>query len=777
MTFPSRLLLVLALLVVVPAVHADPPTASFIFPAGGRRGTPVNVRVGGLDLHRSCTFEMLGPGITATPRLERTKTIWFEGPLLPLPDSQQAEDYPKDMAGQVRIAADAPLGIRYWRLATSQGATPAMRFVVGDLPEVVEQETDGDPVPVEVTLPVTINGRIFPREDVDVWTFAARKGQTVRCEVCAARLGSPLDSYLEVLDPQGRRIAENDDTYGADSSLRFTAPSDGRYQVRIRDANFRGGPAYVYRLTLSAETHVERVYPLGGRRGGTVRLELTGQNLARDAVTLALPRDAPREYSAPLAVGDSLVQPFLLDVDDLPEYCEIEPNDEPAHAQRVTIPAVLNGRIDRPGDVDYWSFTAVKNQPFELEVRAARLGSPLEAELTVLDGSGKEVLRADSPGDPVTHFTPPVDGTYLVRIADRFRSRGGRAFAYRLRIAAPPAPDFRLHLSTDAVTLPRGGQAKLKLAAERVGGFSGPVALSFEGLPPTVSAAGAIPGAQTATEVVFKADAKALIRMTHFSIRGTALIDGKNRVHTATLAVPRGDPELDSVLLAVALPTPFKIVGDYDMRWAARGTVHLRHYRIDRHGFDGSLEVSVADHQARHLQGVTGPTITVPAGATEFDYPVTLPPWMEMGRTSRTCVMAVGVVKDFDGTEHEVSFTSTAQNEQIIAVIEPDRLGVEVEKPTLIVGPDQTVTLPVRVVRGKGLVGPARVELAVPPHLHGITCEPVVLAANEQEATLTIHFAGSSARRVNMPLTVRATVMDKNEPVRGEAKLEVRGVR
>src|SRR5207248_2151636 len=81
---------------------------------------------------------------------------------------------------------------------------------------------------------------------------------------------------------------------------------------------------------------------------------------------------------------------------------------------------------------------------------------------------------------------------------------------------------------------------------------------------------------------------------------------------TATLPAPRGGMELDRALLAVAIPTPFKVVGDYDMRWAARGTVHHRHYRIDRGGFDGPIEVSLADRQARHLQGVTGGTITVP---------------------------------------------------------------------------------------------------------------------------------------------------------------------
>src|SRR6516164_5508325 len=100
---------------------ANPPVASYIFPAGGQRGTKVNVRVGGLFLYDKCGFEMIGPGVTAPNHLTRTKTTWFEGPILPLPDSQRQEDYPKDMAGTIDIAKDAELGVRYWRLWTSEG--------------------------------------------------------------------------------------------------------------------------------------------------------------------------------------------------------------------------------------------------------------------------------------------------------------------------------------------------------------------------------------------------------------------------------------------------------------------------------------------------------------------------------------------------------------------------------------------------------------------------------------------------------------------------------
>src|SRR5579872_4313654 len=85
------------------SLRANPPVASYIFPAGGQRGTKVDVRVGGLFLHQKCGFEMRGPGITAPTFLMRTKTTWFEGPILPLPDSQRQEDYPKDMAGRIAI--------------------------------------------------------------------------------------------------------------------------------------------------------------------------------------------------------------------------------------------------------------------------------------------------------------------------------------------------------------------------------------------------------------------------------------------------------------------------------------------------------------------------------------------------------------------------------------------------------------------------------------------------------------------------------------------------
>src|SRR5262245_43316811 len=108
---------------------ANPPAASYIFPAGGQRGTTVDVRVGGLFLHDRCEFELTGPGVTASRTLTPAKRVWFEGPLLPIPESQAQEDYPAGMRGTVTLAKDATLGPRRVRVFTAQGGAGGPVFV------------------------------------------------------------------------------------------------------------------------------------------------------------------------------------------------------------------------------------------------------------------------------------------------------------------------------------------------------------------------------------------------------------------------------------------------------------------------------------------------------------------------------------------------------------------------------------------------------------------------------------------------------------------------
>jgi hypothetical protein len=772
---------ILAILFVPTLAVANPPVAAYIFPAGAQRGTKVNVRVGGLFLHEKCGFEMLGVGIAAPAHLMRTKTIWFEGPLLPLPDSQRTEDYPQDMTGSLTIAPDAPMGVRYWRLWTSQGATPSMKFIVGDLPEITENEIDGDPMPVEVKLPVTINGRIFPRENIDVYSFSASKGQSIRCEVNAVQLGSPLDARLEVQDSKGRRLAEVDAPAGGDPVLRFIAPADGEYQVRIQDALGQGGQAYVYRLTLTAEPTVDRVFPLGGRRGSTFDVQIIGQAVP-EKVSITIPKDAAADFPFTFSVRGKQTNPIILDTDEVPEF--IAPKDI---AKPIPFPAVLNGLIEKAGHVDTWKWPGKKGDTWEFELRAAKLGSKLDGVVTIADREGKTLAKAEAnPGDPLVRFTVPVDGEYSVQVQDRFRSRGGPDFAYRLRVAPPPPADFRLTFPLDAVTLPRKGTAKLKLNIERVGGFKDPITLEIQGLPADVTFTPTVINANQATvELTFKAGEQAKIAASRLTIVAKAKSPspptplppgerGEMLERKAQMQISRGMPEQSAVLLAIALPTPFVIKGEYDMGFGARGGMHKRKYKIERNGFDGPIEVSLADRQARHLQGVEGPTITVPAGVSEFSYSAYLPPWMETGRTCRVCVMGVGIHKEPDGSEHRISFSSVNQNEQLVAVIGPGMLALEADRLSHTAVPGKAFIVSVHIKRGQGIEGPVELTLVTPAHLKGLTALKTTIPAKMERGELVVNCADPLAGPFNMPVTLRAMLMRNGEPLIAEVKLDLK---
>ncbi len=793
--------------------RANPPVSKYIFPAGGQRGTTVNVRVGGCFFHNEAGFDMPGHGIEASPRIREIDTIWFEGPQIPQPASQQAEDYPKDHAGVIKIKPDALLGPRPWRIWTAQGATTDMKFIIGDLPEIVEQETDGAPIPVKVDFPVTINGRIFPREDVDLWTFTCKAGQQITCDVTARRFGSPLDAELKVLDPAGKPVRTRLIRIEGDPRIHFTAGTDGLYSVRIHDIANGGLQHYIYRLTITSDPQIDAVFPLGARRGSKTRFELFGHALQADSADADIPTDAPDAFKLQLSQAGKKANAILIDLDDLPELLESEPNDVASDVKPIAIPAMLNGRIGKSGDVDYWKIEMKKDESVDLDLRAARLGSPLDSVVSIEDSTGKQLARNDdiSAGqtDSILSFKAPADGIYSIRITDRFPSRGGPAFAYRLRVAPPKkgpglispdiSPDFRLTLAADVLSLARTPPAPptppapaatapdkkpaaappppsvgLKIDVQRIGGFDGPINLTIDGLPPSITATGTtIPAKQSTTEIKFTADPTTKIAGVKLRIRGTADIAGKSIERTASVPFVRAMPDIEDVLLAITIPTPFKATGEFEQRFAPVGTIYRRRYKLDRGGFDGPITVRLADQQARHLQGVTAPTITIPAGADSFEYSVSLPPDLELGRTSRSCLMLIGAIKDADGTENIVSFSSTQPNDQYIAIATAPELSLRVDQTSLLVHPGRTEDLLVHAQRAPSLANqPAIVDLLLPPHIHDVKADPITIPPGQADGTLRIRL-GPKPGPFNMPITIRILTPGPKDPTQSFGQIEL----
>jgi hypothetical protein len=755
--------------------HAEPPGVSHIFPAGGQRGTTVEFRVGGFYLHGHAGFEIIGGGVQASPEVTAVENFWIEGPMILKPDSQGKEDFPKDHAGRVTIAPDAAPGVWHWNCRTSQGTTPTMKFVVGDLPELVEHEIEGAPIPEKVKLPVTINGRIFPREDVDLWTVHAEQGQTISCSIESRRLGYPLEAVIEIIAPDGRAVRDvRRQTDGAgDPTAVFTARAAGDYTVKVNDAGFAGGPHFVYRLTIQSGPRLESIFPLGGRRGETVKFLLNGNRM----VPLALN----------LAKGDALIQQVdgfgtvALHVDDLPEVRENDPA-----ATAFTLPAMLNGCIAQAGKVDVWSVELKKGQPISLEVLAAQLGSKLDSVLTVSEAGGAELARNDDrvPGqaDAALTFSAPKDGVYQVRVADRFATRGGPAFGYRLRATLADQPDFQLTITGDFVNVTRQTEAEgaeadpkkrpatkgppLRLTMTPIGSFTKDVKLEAIGLPEGVALETPLLNAkQKFVDLRFVAPPHTKIQVANVVIRGTAELDGKTLTHDATFPTAFGELPADHIRLAIAPPVPFRHIGEY---WVTNdqpsGTTMSKHFELQRDGFAGPLTVSLADRQGRCLQGLTGQPMVVSAGATEFTYTVLFPPDLELGRTNRVQLMLVGELTDFDGSRHTVSYTSFEQNEQIISVVTEGQLRLTTSNTSYPVVPGGRVAVPFTLRRTAAVAKrPLRIELKVPPHISGVSAQPVLLGADQSEGTLTIEY-GPQPGPFNMPLTVFAQTADHQKP-------------
>ena len=120
--------------------------------------------------------------------------------------------------------------------------------------------------------------------DVDFFRFRGKKGQLIVVDAQCARIGSGIDPTIRLTTAAANRayVASADDSPGLLTDARLTAvlPEDGDYVVELSDSRYQGASRPVYRLVIGAVPMAEEIYPLGGRAGETVGLELRGGTLA-----------------------------------------------------------------------------------------------------------------------------------------------------------------------------------------------------------------------------------------------------------------------------------------------------------------------------------------------------------------------------------------------------------------------------------------------------------------------------------------------------------------
>jgi hypothetical protein len=217
---------------------------------------------------------------------------------------------------------------------------------------------------------------------------------------------------------------------------------------------------------------LDYLFPGGGQRGSTVAVTATGKfekwpvhvwvdapgihvsaGEATGSLTFKIDQDVNIGPHLIRLYGDdgaSDLRCFV--IGDGPEVMEVEPNDQLGKAQVVAkLPVTINGRLDKPGDVDCYAVELEAGACLVASVQGRRLGSPIDPMLHVLDADGIEVGFAhDGLGiDPMLAFRADKAGRYVVRVsafayppAADVKLAGGRADIYRLHLTTGPVGHF-----------------------------------------------------------------------------------------------------------------------------------------------------------------------------------------------------------------------------------------------------------------------------------------------------------------------------------------------
>jgi hypothetical protein len=449
----------------VPVVAGEKPQIERLFPPGAQRGSTVTVSLTGK------------PG-------DGPLQIWSDRGQLTFSVAEKGDSV------QVTVPGDASPGIHRLRFFNMHGASPLKAFVVGNLAEISEKEPNNKLADAQHpgTSQVVVNGVLQEGGDVDTYAVSLVKGQTLVAAMLAYReLDSPMDATLQLLNPRGTLVEQNDDDHGNDPQLVHEAREDGVYFVRTfafpsapnSTIQFSGAPTYIYRLTLTTGPFADYSLPMTAEAAKPAEVHLVGWNLPASQQQVSV-TPQPGESVTPLS-GRDLGLPLAVDV--VPYSSTAEGTDSAAadHAP----PFSVSGVIRAPREQDSFWFVGRKDQRLRIRAVARARFSQLDPMVTVYSEDGKELVTADDIDganmDASTDVTIPADGRYRIQVKDRF-DHGGLRFFYYIT-CEEPQPTFFATLAENAFAMAPEMPLSIAVSIDRRDGFAGVIDFQVEGLP------------------------------------------------------------------------------------------------------------------------------------------------------------------------------------------------------------------------------------------------------------------------------------------------------
>lgn len=480
----SRIVLGFTLLVLGAAATATAaaPQLNNILPHGVQRGTEMDVVLQGGNLQDAQELMIYDSGLSV---------VSFEVP---------ADANGASVKVRVKAEPNAPIGSYRCRVRTATGLSNLQNIYVGPLPITEEVEPNSEfATPQSLTNNLCVHGRV-DGEDVDYYVVDCKKGERLTAEAYGIRLGYSswgnfFDPYVAILNAARFELATSDDAALAwnDGVASCVIPEDGKYIVQIRDASYLGDGKAYYLLNIGVNPRPRGIVPSGGKPGETVKVKFLGDVAGDYEQDITIPADAPEDWAidAQDATGTA-GSPMRFRVSPLTNVLESENNDSTAALTPVEAPAAFNGVLEKPGDQDYFKFTAKAGQVFEVELYGRRLRSSIDAVMYVCNKDGNGIAGNDDSRGPDSYlrWQCPADGEYSILVFDHLKG-GGASYHYRVEMqpvvpkASASTVDFVRYVAPQLI-VPQGGGVGVQVSVNRQD-FGGPANFRCDDLPAGVS--------------------------------------------------------------------------------------------------------------------------------------------------------------------------------------------------------------------------------------------------------------------------------------------------
>ncbi len=368
------------------------------------------------------------------------------------------------------LSEEAPLGPMQLWLTTATGVIKTHTLFVDDLDPVHDSgHNHSIETAQQLSMRSTVEG-VCDASVSDFYRVHVTAGERMAVEVHTQQLRSAMDPVLRLLNAAGETLIQADDTsVGPDCRFSYQFAESGDYWLQIQDSRNAAGGA-PYQLRIGDFPIVNQCYPLAARSGEKARVAFAGpdgQLLAPRELEIPVDAQGAMHIRARFAEGQSSSW--------VPILCSRYPQfNETAAAVSLTLPIGINGRLERPREVDNYLIRGVQGQVMRVAAKTRSLGSPTLLQMQLFQVAGAKIAETKVSDADEWSFdvTFPEEGDYRLEVTDLLR-RGGDEFSYF--IECTPSGTFDIALQADAKTReefmiePGHGACALDLRVSRFG--------------------------------------------------------------------------------------------------------------------------------------------------------------------------------------------------------------------------------------------------------------------------------------------------------------------